>query len=327
MTAICHGFSVLTMPRFAQSLCIFAQERIVADFNWNDLRAFLAVARTGRLTTAAARVAMDHTTVARRIAALEDGLGARLFDRSPQGYALTPHGERLMPTAEKIESLTLLAASELGESDQALSGTVRIGAPEGFGSYVLAPLMAKLADRHPGLDIQLVAISGVLSLSKREADIAVTLSAPREGRLISRKLTDYGLSLYAAPAYLDGRPPIRTRADMAGQRFSGYIGDLLYAPELDYMQAPDVDIHVALQSSNLIAQLQAALAGAGLCVLPDFIAAREAGLRRVLPDAVHLDRSLWLVTHADLKPLARIRAVTAMIVEAVKADRAMFTGG
>jgi DNA-binding transcriptional LysR family regulator len=126
-------------------LCIFAQERTLADFNWNDLRAFLAVARTGRLTTAAGRVGMDHTTVARRIAALEDGLGARLFDRSPQGYALTPHGERLMPTAEKIESLTLRAASELGESDQALSGTVRIGAPEGFGSYVLAPLMAKLA--------------------------------------------------------------------------------------------------------------------------------------------------------------------------------------
>ena len=85
----------------------------MSDFNWNDLRAFLAVARTGRLTTAAARVAMDHTTVARRIAALEDGLGARLFDRSPQGYALTPHGERLMPTAEKIESLTLLAASRI----------------------------------------------------------------------------------------------------------------------------------------------------------------------------------------------------------------------
>lgn len=326
MTAISHGFSVLTMPVFAQSLCDFAQERIVADFNWNDLRAFLAVARTGRLTSAAGRVGMDHTTVARRITALEDGLGARLFDRSPQGYALTLHGERLMPTAEKIESLTLLAASELGESDQALSGTVRIGAPEGFGSYVLAPLMAKLADRHPGLDIQLVAISGVLSLSKREADIAVTLSAPREGRLISRKLTDYGLSLYAAPAYLDARPPIRTRADMAGHRFIGYIGDLLYAPELDYMQAPDVDIHVTLQSSNLIAQLQATLAGAGLCVLPDFIAARRSGLRRVLPEAVHLDRSLWLVTHADLKALARIRAVTAMIVEAVKADRAMFTG-
>lgn len=299
----------------------------MSDFNWNDLRAFLAVARTGRLTTASARVGADHTTVSRRIAALEAGIGARLFDRSPAGYVLTAHGERLMPTAEKIESLTLLAASEVGEADQALTGTVRIGAPEGFGSYFIAPLMARLADRHPGLEIQLVAIPGIVSLSKREADVAVTLSAPREGRLAARKLTDYGLSLYAAPAYLDARPPIRTRADMAGHRFIGYIGDLLYAPELDYMQAPDVDIHVGLQSSNLIAQLQATLAGGGLCVLPDFIAAREAGLRRVLPETVHLDRSLWLVVHADLRSLARIKAVTAMITGAVKADRRLFAGG
>ncbi|WP_298126846.1 LysR family transcriptional regulator [Brevundimonas sp.] len=298
----------------------------MTDFNWNDLRAFLAVARTGRLTAAAARLGADHTTVARRIAALEAALGARLFDRSPQGYALTAHGERLMPSAEQVESLTLRAAGQVGAADQTLTGAVRIGAPEGFGSYVLAPLMVRLADRHPQLEIQLLAIPGVVSLSKREADIAVTLSPPREGRLVSRKLTDYGLGLYAAPAYLDGRPPIRTRADMAGHRFIGYIGDLLYAPELDYMQAPDVDIRVALQSSNLIAQLQAALAGAGLCVLPDFIAAREPGLTRVLPRDVGLQRSLWLVVHADLKSLARIRAVMSMILEEVRADRTRFLG-
>lgn len=299
----------------------------MADFDWNDLRAFLAVARTRRLTAAATRAGVDHTTIGRRIAALEGRLGARLFDRGPQGYALTPHGERLLPTAEAIESLTLKASSELGEADQGLTGTVRIGAPEGFGSYVLAPVLARLAEQHPELEIQLVAIPGVLSLSKREADIAVTLSAPREGRLTARKLTDYSLSLYAAPAYLDGRPPILTRADMAGQNFIGYIGDLLYAPELDYMSAPDVDIRVTFQSSNLIAQLRACLSGGGLCVLPDFIAAREPGLRRVLADQVRLDRSLWLVTHADLRTLARIQTVTQAVVKAVRADRALFRSG
>lgn len=297
------------------------------DFDWNDLRPFLAVARTGRLTAAAQRLTQDHTTVGRRIAALEKALGARLFDRGPQGYALTAHGERLLPTAERIESLALIAGEEVGQADQTLTGAVRLGAPEAFGSYVLAPLMARLGERHPGLDIQLVAIPGVLSLSKREADIAVTLSPPREGRLTARKLTDYVLSLYAAPAYLDARPPIRTRADMQGQRFVGYIGDLLYAPELDYMSAPDVDIRVSLQSSNLIAQLQATLAGAGLCVLPDFIAAREPSLVKVLPDAVRLERSLWLVVHSDLRHLARIKAVTSAIVDGVRADRRLFTGG
>ncbi len=113
---------------------------------------------------------------------------------------------------------------------------------------------------------------------------------------------------------------------MKDHRFIGYIDDLLYAPELDYMDAPDVEVTVRLQSSNLIAQLEACKAGAGLCVLPDFMAASEPGLVRVLPEAVRLDRSLWLVTHADLRRLARIRAVTSLIIDAVRSDRKRFVG-
>lgn len=296
----------------------------MSEFNWNDLRAFLAVARTGRLSAAAARLDTDHTTVGRRLAALEARLGARLFDRTPGGHVPTPQGERLLPTAEAMESLAIRAAGELGDADRSLTGVVRIGAPEGFGSYVVAPLMTGLADRHPELEIQLVATPGLVNITKREADIAVTLSAPRAGRLAARRLTDYRLGLYASPDYLEARPSIRRRADMNGHRFVGYIDDLLHAPELDYMDAPDVEVVVRLQSSNLIAQLQACLAGAGLCVLPHFIAARTPGLIQVLPEAVRLERSLWLVVHADLRRLARIRAVTAAIVEAVRGDRARF---
>ena len=166
--------------------------------DWNHLQDFLAVARTGRLTAGAQRLGVDHTTLSRRIAALEAALKARLFDRSPQGYALTAHGERLLVRAEAMESLMLSAQSEVGEADLSVSGVVRIGAPEGFGSYFLAPCLPQLAEQHPELEIQLVAIPGVLSLSKREADVAIALSAPREGRLISKKLTDYSLSLYGA---------------------------------------------------------------------------------------------------------------------------------
>lgn len=294
----------------------------MAEFDWNTLRAFLAVARTGRLTAAAARLKADHATVSRHIGALEHSLKARLFDRSPTGYTLTPQGERLLATAEQVEALTVAAQSEVQGADLSVSGVVRIGAPEGFGSYFLAPRLAALAEVHPDLEIELVAIPGVLSLSKREADIAVALSRPREGRLLARKLTDYSLSLYGSPAYLDGRPPLTTRADMSGHRFIGYIEDLLYAPELDYMDAPDAEIAVRLRSSNLIAQLRAACAGAGLCVLPDFIAASEPGLTRVLPGQVGLTRSFWLLTHADLKGLARVRTVADFITDAVKDARA-----
>ena len=296
----------------------------MADFDWNDLRAFLAVARTGRLTAAAQRLGADHTTVARRVAALERALKAKLFDRSPSGYSLTPQGERLMPQAEAMESLALTAQSDVGEADLSVSGTVRIGAPEGFGSYFLAPRMCRLAEAHPELEVQLIAMPRAMSLSKREADIAVALSPPREGRLLSRKLTDYRLGLYAAPAYLEKRPPIRRRADLSEHRFIGYIEDLLYAPELDYMQAPDVAVTVRLKSSNLIAQLQACLAGAGLCVVPNFIAAEEPGLVRVLPDKVGLTLSLYLLTHADLKAIARVKAVSEFMVEEVRKSRDLF---
>ncbi|HEY0053129.1 MAG TPA: LysR family transcriptional regulator, partial [Caulobacteraceae bacterium] len=234
----------------------------MAQFDWSNLSTFLAVARTGRLTAAARLLGADHTTVARRITALERDLGARLFERRPTGYGLTGHGERLLPRAEAMESLALAAAGDLGGADLAVSGVVRLGAPEGFGSYFLAPRMAAFAEAHPDIELQLVAIPGFLNLSKREADMAVTLSPPREGRLVTRKLTDYELGLYGAPAYLDARPPIETRADLGRQRFIGYIEDLIYAPELDYMEAPDVEIRVRLKSSNLIAQLRATLAGA-----------------------------------------------------------------
>ena len=298
----------------------------MAEFDWNALKSFLAVARTGRLTAAAGRLGADHTTVGRRIDALEQALGAKLFWRSPNGYALTAQGERLMATAEGMESLALKARGEVGDAALSVSGAVRIGAPEGFGSYFLARHMAALGRRHPELEVQLVAMPAILSLSKREADLAITLRCPPKGRLVARKLTDYRLRLYGAPAYLDGRAPIVARRDLIGHRFIGYIEDLLYAEELDYLEVLGAEIAVGLKSSNLIAQLRATLAGAGLCILPDFIGAAEAGLVPVLGDEVTLTRSFWLVTHPDLASLARVQAVSSFVVDAVKQAKGLFLG-
>ncbi|MGI9169764.1 MAG: LysR substrate-binding domain-containing protein [Caulobacteraceae bacterium] len=225
-----------------------------------------------------------------------------------------------------MESLALKAGGEVGDAATSVSGAVRIGAPEGFGSYFLARRMAALAQRHPRLEVQLVAMPAILSLSKREADLAITLRCPPKGRLLARKLTDYRLRLYGAPAYLDGRPPIAVRGDLAPHRFIGYIEDLLYAEELDYLEVLGAQIEVGLKSSNLIAQLQATLSGAGLCILPDFIGAAEPGLASVLGDEVVLTRSFWLVTHPDLAALARVRAVSDFVAEEVKAARGLFLG-
>jgi DNA-binding transcriptional LysR family regulator len=297
------------------------------EFDWNDLRAFLAVARSGRLTLAAARTGQDHTTLSRRIGALEHALQAKLFDRSPSGYTLTEQGERLMPIAEEMERMALGARETVGGTATAVEGTVRIGSPEGFGSYFLAPRIAPLKATYPQLTVQLVAASGAFSLSKREADVVISVSRPPAGRITVSKLIDYDLGLYAAPSYLETAPALASAEDLQDHLFVSYIGDLLHFPELDMLQHVAPHAVTSVESSNLVAQLRATLAGAGLCVLPAFLAAEEKGLVRVLAQEVSLTRPLWLVVHQDLAELARVKAAVRFIRDAVERDAAVFKLG
>src|SRR4051794_369467 len=299
----------------------------MGEFNWNDLKSFLAVARTGKLTSAARSLGADHATVSRRLVSLEEAMHVRLFERHPTGYTLTSQGERLLPLAESMESMALTAYAELANSNMSVSGAVRIGSPDGFGSYFLAPRIGDLCRQHPALEVQLIAMPRIFSLSKREADIAIGLARPQEGRLSARKLTDYHLRLYASRSYLESAPEIwpeiRSVDDLARHKFVGYIDDLLYAPELDYISAVGA-IDPQIKSTNLTAQLKATVAGAGLCILPCFIARAEPQLVPVLPDEVSLTRSFWLIIHEDLRRLARISATADFIVEAVQKARGEF---
>jgi DNA-binding transcriptional LysR family regulator len=296
----------------------------MAEFDWNDVRSFLAVARSGRLTAAASRLGVDHSTLSRRIAALEHGLKAKLFDRSPSGYTLTDQGRSLLPLAEEMERLALGARETVGGTAATVEGVVRIGCPEGFGSYFLAPRVARLKAAYPKLTVQLVAASAVFSLAKREADIAISVSRPPEGRLQVSKLTDYDLGLYASPLYLREAPDIASSEDLFRHSFVSYIGDLLHFPELDVLQHIAPGAVTSMESSNLVAQLRATLAGAGLCVLPAFIAREEHELVRVLAGEVSLTRSLWLTVHQDLAELARIRAAVRFIRSEVEAAKGAF---
>jgi DNA-binding transcriptional LysR family regulator len=298
----------------------------MSRFDWDDLRYFLAVARAGRLTVAARRLGADHATVSRRVSALEAALKAKLFERRPQGYALTGHGERLLARAESMETQALSLSSEIGGADLALTGTVRIGAPDGFGTAFLAPRVAKLARQSPDLELQLVAMPRLLSLSKREADLAISLGPPKEGRVLARKLTDYRLGLYATAEYLARSAPIREPEDLHAHEVIGYIDDLIFAPELDYLDEIAKGLRARVQSSNLVAQMQATLAGAGVCVLPLFMACGEGRLVPVLPERVVLQRAFWLIVHADLKEVARIRATMDFLIREVRSARALFLG-
>lgn len=296
-------------------------------FDWDLLQSFLAVARTGKLTGAAKRLKIDHSTLSRRLTALEGALGAKLFERRVSGYALTPQGEHLLRRAEAMESTVLAIQSDVAQSSSQVSGAVRIGAPDGFGTAVLAPAIGRLSAAHPDLDIELVATPRSFSLSRREADIAIGLSPPGHGRLRARKLTDYALGIYGAKAAEALHAGIASVEDLAARPFISYIDDLIFAPELDYIPSISKAIAPRIRSSNLIAQLQAAAAGAGLCVLPCFLADGDARLVRVLPDSVRLIRTFWMIVHADLHDLARIRVTCDFIAEEVRHSGARFLPG
>jgi DNA-binding transcriptional LysR family regulator len=308
-------------------LCINAQEtplpRTRPAHNWDDFRHFLAVARTGTLSAAAEALNTDHTTVARHIQRLEDRLAVQIFFRSNLGYALTAGGERLRPIAEAMEASTIAAAAMKTETP-GISGIVRIGTPDGFGTFFLAPRIQKLAAAHPGLEVELLATARLFSLSRREADIVISLTSPEHARVVSRRLTDYKLLIYATKPYLDARPPITGPADLGAHDFVGYIEDMLFTPELNYLSLIGGNINPRIRSTNLITQMHATLAGAGLCVLPVFIASTCPALVPVLPDQISLTRSFFMHVHEDNRKSAPVRAAASFISAEVTQSAGVF---
>lgn len=292
-------------------------------FDWDLIRSFLAVARAGKLTIGAKILRIDHSTLSRRISALEKSLGAKLFDHSVSGYSLTPQGEELLIRAEAIESSIFSLDRQFGQSSR-ISGVVRIGAPDGFGTTILASAIGKLAAVHPELEIDLVATPTVFSLSKREADIAVALACPPRGRLHGRKLTDFEFGVYASKAQPALWENVKTPDDLAGLPFISYIEDLIYTPEIDYLGEICKSIAPRIRSASLVGQWEATASGAGLCVLPCFMAGSDERLVRVLAKDVRLRRTLWMIVHSDMREIARIHVTCEFIADEVRRMRRRF---
>lgn len=294
--------------------------------DWDNLRYFLELSRAGTLTAAARRLGVDHTTVARRIQALEKSHGAALFVRAASGYSLSESGRRLLPQVEAMESAFSGIETRPGGGEDNLSGLVRIGATEGYGSVLLAGQLAELTACHPHLQVDLLAVPRMVNLSRREADIVITLDRPERGPYIITRLTDYVLRLYASERYLAGRAPIRSRDDLREHSFVGYIDDLLYSKELHYLEELGRPRHVALRSTSILAQQRAAAAGAGLAILPAFAAAGEPALREVLPGEVEFVRTFWMLMPVEIKDLSRMRAAWNFLRETAAQQQALLMG-
>jgi DNA-binding transcriptional LysR family regulator len=286
-------------------------------FDWDDLRVFLAASRAGSLGAAGQRLSIDTATVGRRVARLESALKSTLLVRSPAGLQLTAAGAQLLQIALDAEA-AMEAASRVTRPD-VVAGTVRISTAEGFGGSVLAPALPALAAQRPGLRVELAAQTGFLSPSRREVDMAITLSAPDAARLIVEPLTAYQLALYAAPAYLERRPRPRVLEDLRDHQMVGYVDDLIFAPELRYLDEVLPGLTPTLASSSIQAQRAIVAGGGGVGVLPCFMA---DGLVRILPEAPPIERRFWLSTHRDVHDTARGRAVRAWLRQLVEDRRA-----
>jgi len=291
--------------------------------NWDDVRIFLAVARTGQILAASRRLGLNHATLSRRLTSLEESLQSRLFVRRTNGCELTAEGEVFLASAERMETEMLSVQANLGRTDTAIAGTVRVGAPDGFGVSFLAPRMGRLIERHPELKIQLVPVPRSFSLSQREADIAITLERPEQGRLVSAKLTDYTLGLYASRSYAELNSLPTDAEGLKQHRRIGYVEDLIFSQSLNFTGEVMRNWNAAFEISSATGQTEAVLSGAGIGILHDYIARQHPELVRILPD-VSIRRAYWTTFHESARELVRVRTVSDFLQELVAAERHIF---
>ncbi len=289
------------------------------DLQWDDLKIFLAVARTESLSGAGRVLKVDPATVGRRIARLEENLGAPLFAKSPQGYAMTDAGQRLLGHAERAESAMGAAVEELAGQAGALSGQIRIGAPDGCANFLLPQVCAAIVADNPDLEVQIVALPRVFNLSKREADMAIGVSPPAAGRLTVQKITDYRLHLAASRRYLRRHAAIRTLQDLQGHRMIGYIPDMIFDKELDYLTGIGVE-KVPLASNSVSVQFNWIRQGSGVGIVHDFAIPFAKGLVKLLPDQISLTRSFYLIRHADDRRMDRLNRFALALAEGLKRE-------
>ncbi len=292
-------------------------------FDWDDLRLFLAVSRSGSFMESARRLGLNHTTLARRLTALEQSLGARLFDRSPRGVQPTKAGVELLHHAERVEEEVLAAGRLLQGQDLQVSGTVRLSTPEAFGTFFVAPRVNLFNAQHPGIELELVPESRGVNLSKREADIAISLHRPDHGRLRAARLIDYRIGLFASRELLARIGPFTHGTELRGQPFVSYIEEMIDLPELRNLD-PSLAEHCVFRSSSVAAQMEAVASGAGFGLLHCFAVTPRLDVQRVLAAEIEVVRSYWMIFHSDLARVPRIRAVADFISQQVRAHAAAF---
>ena len=287
--------------------------------DWDDLRYFAELARTGSLSGASRALKVDHTTVARRVSALEQSLGVRLFDRLPRGWALTADGEqmaeRVRPLEEEIFAITSFARGR----SCSLGGTVRVSAPPAFAALFLMPRMGLLRERHPGIELELIGEQRMANLTRREADLALRIGRPEGASMVVRRLPDFAYGLFGRRDYVESVPA-------AEWTLLGHDETLEHTSNQVWMRRYAAGRPLAIRSNDVMGLFSAVRAGIGVAVLSNYMAELAPELVCIEAGDELLQREFWLVVHTDVRRSPSVRAVMDTIVEILERDRKPIEG-
>ena len=302
-----------------QLLC-FEALGVADQMNWEDLRIFLEVSRAERLSVAAHRLGIDASTVSRRLHQLETTLSAQLFERTSNGHVLTPDGKLLVARASKMEQNATIAFEQIALQNSSEQGTVRIGATEAFGNHFIASNLTSLQATHPTIEVELLQFARDVKISRNEADIAIVVEQPKSTSMIVTKLSDYQLQIYASRRH----PQHYQQLDLpqlAKQPWVSYVNNLLFTEQLSYLDEVSEGIEPIFRSTSIISQYNAIKSGLGIGILPCFLAEQDPELVKLVANDVTITRSLWLVTHPELKRLERVAIVWEYLKTLAKEKR------
>ena len=302
------------------SLIIYTPSANMHHMDWDDLRFFLAVARKGSIRAASAALAVNHSTVSRRINAFETKLGVRLFERLPTGYVLTAAGEEMVESTQRIEDEVVKLDRQVIGRDTQLKGILRVTMPAALATHLLAPDLAAFSSMYPGIQLELAISDEEFNLKKREADVAIRFTANPPDYLVGRSIVKPTKGIYASYRYLDQYTPDTHPEKMHWLGWEDSVPYPQWVKESDFPSTP-----VFHQTDNILVQLEIAKAGMGLTMLPCFMADPVPTLKR-LSLVTSFCGDIWILTHKDLRTTARVRAFTDFMVEAFERHRDLLEG-
>ncbi|MFE2954923.1 LysR family transcriptional regulator [Nocardia tengchongensis] len=307
------------MTTFATNICKAAEMSVTsATPSPDDLLVLLAVGRSGRYVSAAEELGINHTTISRRIAALERALGGRVLDRGTGGWELTDLGREALRAAESVESAVKSLTGARGV--RVLEGVVRISATDGFSAYLAAPAIAGVQRLHPRISVEIVTGTRRASLQRSGLDLEIVVGEPRLRRAEAVRLGDYVLGLYGSRAYLAEHGIPASVDDLRHHPLIYFIDSMLQVDDLDLASGFAPAMRESISSTNVFVHVEATRAAAGLGLLPCFMADRHADLVRVLPDQVGVRLAYWLVSRAETLRRPEVAAVVEALRTRVRAE-------